>query len=94
MMITVFMFSFCWQWTDEFYTSNLLGTVAKESLLPSLVSFEPSLLLSDIEQSHRFAYLPAIHNTAGLMIIFPLVILYSFFQRYLVQGIEQSGLAN
>lgn len=94
MMITVFMFSFCWQWTDEFYTTNLLGTVAKESLLPSLVSFEPSILLSSVSSSHHFAYLPAIHNTAGLMIIFPLVILYSFFQRYLVQGIEQSGLAN
>ena len=94
MMITVFMFAFCWQWTDEFYTTNLLGTLAQESLLPSLVTFEPPMLLGTIPSSHKFAYLPAIHNTAGLMIIFPLVILYSFFQRYLVQGIEQSGLAN
>ena len=94
MMITVFMFSFCWQWTDTFYTTNLLGTVAEESLLPSLATFEPSMLLSTIPASHKFAYLPAIHNTARLMIAFPIIILYSFFQRYLVQGIEQSGLAN
>lgn len=94
MMITVFMFAFCWQWTDVFYTTNLLGTLAQESLLPSLVSFEPPMLMSTVPSAHNFAYLPAIHNTAGLMIIFPLVILYSFFQRFLVQGIEQSGLAN
>ena len=34
----------------------------------------------------------AIQNTAGLMIILPLVIMYLFCQRYLVQGIERSGL--
>jgi len=33
MLITVFMFSFCWQWTDNFYT-NLFYTTAGDKLLP------------------------------------------------------------
>lgn len=94
MMITVFLFAFCWQWTDEFYTSNLLGSVIQERLLPSMIRFEPTYLLGSVPASHAFAYKPAIHNTAGLMIVFPLVILYAFFQRFLVQGIEHSGIAN
>ena len=34
----------------------------------------------------------AVHGTSGLMILFPLVIIYLFCQKYLVQGIERSGL--
>ena len=36
----------------------------------------------------RNMYYAAIRNTCGLVIIFPLVIMYLFCQRYLVQGIE------
>ena len=38
------------------------------------------------------AYEPVITNTAAMMAIAPLIILYLFCQRYLVQGIERSGL--
>ena len=34
----------------------------------------------------------AIYNTKGLLIIVPLLIVYLFCQRYLVEGIERSGL--
>jgi ABC-type maltose transport system permease subunit len=37
-------------------------------------------------------YYQVIRNTAGIMIIAPLVVMYLFCQRYLVQGIERSGL--
>ena len=35
-----------------------------------------------------------VDNTAGLMVLAPLLILYCAGQRFLVQGIESSGLAN
>ena len=87
-MITVFLFSFCWQWTDDFYT-NLFYTVARMKLMPSIVSIPSSLMLGYAGQNLFDA---AIKNTAGILIILPLVILYVFCQRYLVQGIERSGL--
>jgi ABC-type maltose transport system permease subunit len=36
----------------------------------------------------------AVKNTAGLLVVLPLMVLYIFCQRKLVQGIAQSGLAN
>ena len=91
MLITVFMFSFCWQWTDDFYT-NLFFVTSDTNMLVKIVGTIPASLKMDY--AGQDLYYSAIRNTCGLMIIFPLVILYAFGHRYLVQGIEQSGLAN
>lgn len=88
MMITVFLFAFCWQWTDDFYTS-LFFTTQKTVLMSKIVAIPDSL---KIEYAGQNLYYSAIRNACGLMIILPLVILYAFFQRYIVQGIERSGL--
>ena len=91
MMITVFLFSFSWQWTDYFYTKLFLDTtIDKIWVMPDILTTPISL------QDNNFAgmtlYKNVIQNTAGIMIIFPLVIMYLFCQKYLVQGIERSGL--
>ena len=93
MMITVFLFAFCWQWTDDFYVSLInTGIETSNQLLVDLVgSVPPSLKLGYAGQT---LYETAIRNTCGLMIIAPLVVLYAFCQNFLVQGIEHSGLAN
>ena len=90
MMITVFLFSFCWQWTDDFYT-GLFFNSTNVNLLVKIVDIPSSLKL---EYAGQDLYYSAIRNTCGLMIILPLVVLYAFCQRYLVQGIEHSGIAN
>ena len=91
MLITVFLFSFSWQWTDDFY-SNLFFVTTDTKMLVKLVGTIPSSL--KYEYAGQDLYYSAIRNTCGIMIIFPLVILFAFCQRFLVQGIEQSGLAN
>ena len=93
MMITVFLFAFCWQWTDDFYVSLInTGIETSNQLLVDLVgAVPPSLKLGYAGQT---LYETAIRNTCGLMIIAPLVILYAFCQNFLVQGIEHSGIAN
>ncbi len=93
MMITVFLFAFCWQWTDDFYVGLLnTGIETSNQLLVDLVgAVPPSLKLGYAGQT---LYETAIRNTCGLMIIAPLVILYAFCQNFLVQGIEHSGIAN
>ncbi len=90
MMITVFLFAFSWQWTDQFYTS-LFYSKNKMLMLPHLVGQVPrSLDISDSAASG--IYEAAVQNTIGLMIIAPLLIVYLFCQRYLVEGIERSGI--
>ncbi len=93
MMMTVFLFAFCWQWTDDFYVGLInTGVTTSNILLVDLVGeVPPSLKLGYAGQT---LYETAIRNTCGLMIIAPLVILYAFCQNFLVQGIEHSGIAN
>ena len=88
MMVTVFLFAFCWQWTDDFYT-GVFFTSNKISLMPDIVKVPKSL---EINYAGQQVYEEAIRNTCGLCIIMPLVVLYSFGQKFLVQGIERSGL--
>ena len=88
MMITIFLFSFSWQWTDDFYT-QLFYTTGKKILMPKIIAIPTSLTTDYAGQNLYYA---AIRNTCGLMIIAPLIILYLFCQKYLVQGIERSGL--
>lgn len=88
MMITVFLFAFSWQWTDDFYTT-LFFTTTKTTLMPDIIDIPKSLELNYAGQNLYYA---AIRNTCGLMIIMPLIIMYLFCQRYLIQGIERSGI--
>lgn len=92
MMVTIFLFAFSWQWTDEFYVDLFLkGTALKPTvLLPKVYQTIPPSL--DIATSGRALYDSAIRNTAGMMIIAPLIVVYLFGQRSLVEGIERSGI--
>ena len=91
MMITIFLFSFSWQWTDEFYTKIFFfSDIDKIYLMPDIINNVPRTLMT--EYAGQELYYNVINNTAGMMAIAPLIILYLFCQRYLVQGIERSGL--
>ena len=90
MMITVFLFAFCWQWTDSFYSNMFFTNPNKAPLVLSKIVGIPISL--DTNYAGQNLYETAIKNTCGIMIILPLVIIYVFLQRYLVEGIERSGL--
>ena len=90
MMITIFLFSFSWQWTDNFYVPLLVSS-SSANMMPDLINVIPDSL-NAINFEAAKAYTNAIRNTAGLMIIAPLIVIYLFCQRFLVQGIERSGL--
>ena len=92
MMITVFLFAFSWQWTDTFYTSNLMFFTASKNkpyLLTEMALDMPDSLRNLVANAK---WEPAVKGAGGLTIIAPLVIMYLFCQKYLVQGIERSGL--
>ena len=93
MMITVFLFSFSWQWTDNFYTGLFFTSTSNTWLMPNLLTTPPTSLQTNFGDHPGWNfYSAAISNTAGMMIIAPLIVMYLFCQRYLVQGIERSGL--
>jgi len=88
MMVTVFLFAFSWQWTDSFYT-NLFFTTTQTVLMPKIVGIPTTL---ETNYAGQNLYYAAIRNTCGLMIIAPLVVLFLFCQKFLIQGIERSGI--
>ena len=95
MMITIFLFAFSWQWTDEFYASVFLpakfGSINKVYMMPDVYQNIPNALSKENMAGSKIYY-NVIQNTGGMMIIMPLIVLYLFCQKYLVQGIERSGL--
>lgn len=64
MLVTIFMFAFSWQWTDEFYTGLFFTDKTKNWLLPNIVSIPSSL---DTEYAAKETYEAAIRNTCGLL---------------------------
>lgn len=82
MMITVFLFAFSWQWTDYFYS----GVFFTNTKILTLSNFMTGQLTASSAEGG------ATNAAASLLIIAPLIILYLFGQRYLVTGIERSGL--
>jgi len=84
-LVSVFLFSFVWQWNDYYYTAILapnlpvLGTKMFESS-SSILGAGADYWVS-ITSSPKF-----------LLMILPLVILYIFTQRFFVESIERSGI--
>ena len=82
MMITCFLFGFCWQWTDDIYTS----TIAID--LPSLTRLAMSYNSGSSDQIWN-----SIQQQTGILIaVLPLILLFIVCQRFFVEGIERSGI--
>lgn len=84
-LVTVFLLSFCWQWTDTFYATSLYIDI------PVLANEVASAGAGVAEGSTSYMS-SVITNTAIMVAIAPLIVLYLFCQRYLVEGIERSGI--
>lgn len=99
MMITVFLFAFCWQWTDDFYV-NLFFKGVSSAKKPALMMFLPPDMASPTKEltqafkdaNNSYRYKQAVQYGCGLMAGAPLIVLFLFCQKYLVQGIERSGI--
>lgn len=85
MLIVIFALSFAWQYTDVFYSDLLIPDV---KTLPNMTQL---LAMVKLESSEYYLnYVRA--NTAQILAILPLIVLYCFMQRKIIQGIERSGL--
>jgi hypothetical protein len=58
-------------------------------LMPDIIMTPKSL---DTDFAAGDLYISAIRNTCGLLVMAPLIVVYLFGQRFLVQCIERSGI--
>ena len=87
MMLTVFVLSFCWQWTDVFYAQIFRDMkTLSTSILTGVVNFPSSGVRLD--QIMISVY----RNAACVLAIIPLLVLFGFTQKRLTESIERSGL--
>ena len=93
MLVTVFIFSFAWQWTDDFYVNTFFSSVYMfehgKPNISRIVAIPPALRQAS---SGLEAYASAISGTATILIALPLIIAYIFLQDKIVQGVERSGI--
>jgi multiple sugar transport system permease protein len=85
MLITIFILAFSWQWTDTFYSSIFFSSfpvVARTTfIMPSLGGHFETIYHAN-----------TLLHTGALLAILPIVALFVVVQRWLVTGIERSGI--
>lgn len=87
MMVSIFLLSFAWQWTDTFYSELFYRKmVVLPTILGKVTTIASELITKDSMMSNVML------NTAVIMIIAPMIVFYLFSQRFLIQGIERSGI--
>lgn len=79
---TCFLFSFVWQWTDNYYISVFMPT---NTYLANTISLIATKDMDDY-------LLSILTNTGVILLIFPIMIVFLIAQRFFVQGIETSGI--
>ncbi len=89
MMMTVLLFAFVFQWNDYFFTTVLTPGLNVFSTV--IVNIGESIAVT---QGIWFGNMQEmLYDSAALILfILPLIILYSFTQRFFVQSIERSGI--
>lgn len=96
MMVTVFLFSFVWQWTETYYASMFLGnsvtvlSIKLEGLAANMAKIYTNFggSLENISPGFR----SLMNNTGSVLVLVPLIIVYLLCQRYFIEGIERSGI--
>lgn len=90
-MIIVFLFSFVWQWNDEFYSGIFLQGAR---LLPMALQTMASTIetMAGIEVKMDPYYISLLNNTGALLVVGPPLLLYIFLQRYFVESIARAGI--
>lgn len=95
-MITVMLFSFVWQYNDIFFTTMFLdNAVVISSQLQSVgatIAHRISTAAGGGVGAVDPFYVSMLVNTAVLLAIAPLIILYLFVQRHFVESVERTGI--
>ncbi|WP_248927534.1 carbohydrate ABC transporter permease [Paenibacillus hamazuiensis] len=90
-ILVVFLFSFIWTWND-FYLPSMYMTDIETQPLSKGISRIATALRQQAEQYGPSVTDEAIRMATTFLMIVPPMILYSFTQRWFVEGVERTGL--
>ena len=85
MIITVFLFSFVWQWNDAYYVQTLAPN------LPTLSNKMFGMVFNNIGTGSDILN-QFLESPKFFLLVLPLIILYIFAQRFFTQSIVKSGI--
>ena len=94
MMVTVFLFMFVWQYNDSYYTNMLVGnfkTMTSE-LSRAASDFRLGIFLNSIIPTNSGVKADMLKVTGEILAILPMMVVYLFGQKFLLEGVERSGL--
>ncbi len=91
MMVTIFLFAFCWQWADTYFSSMYFSS---KMTLAQIPANESIMTIRTMLASYDKTGTTIAQNAAAIVVILPLVGLSVICQKFLVQSISQSGFAN
>lgn len=94
-LLTVFLFSFVWNWNDVFEVSLYVLSPKLNTLAMRLVNINgyinPGNATGVVQMRDSIKLLPV--KFAGIaLVIIPLIVLFAFAQKYFVRGFERAGL--
>lgn len=89
-MVTVFLFSFVWQWNDSYYVSMFLNNT--KVLANQLATLSETIAVyAGSVNTDKMQVL--IYNNAGTFLcVLPLVVLYLILQKQFVESVERTGI--
>ena len=99
-MVTVMLFSFVWQYNDTYYSSLVasgLRTLPQAYGLfdSAITGWNGDMTVNNLLSQYVLEdpkVLSLLRNSAMLLILAPLLLVYAFAQKYFIQSIERSGL--
>lgn len=81
MLVTIFLLSFSWQWTDTLYSRLFFrDRVVLSNVISTVGTGELALMAGNMT------------NIAALLAVIPLAIIYIFAQKSFVESVDRSGL--
>ena len=81
LMVTIFLFSFSWQWTDSIYSKIFMrGT----GLIANMLAY--------VDGGEEEVMAIAFNNTAAVAAIIPIALVYIIGQKFFIQSLERSGI--
>ncbi len=91
--LTVFLFSVVWYWNDYYVSSTFFTQNSTMALMLKNLSTQLSMELFNSATVQVSPREQIIWMEAGcLLAVLPLLIMYTFLQKYFTEGIERSGL--
>ncbi len=89
-LVTIAVLSFVWQWNDEFYASLFSPNI--DFISRNLYNIDEQIRAVTGEFVNDTAYTSIIKNTASLIAVAPLLLIFIACQKFFVEGIERSGI--